>query len=66
MSKNCNYLSLGIHKGIKDFEAIGEALALKREHTTLRNMKFLNFFLFRWVMFALLDPEPEPDPKHCF
>ncbi len=32
--------------------------ALKREHPTLQNMKFLNFFLFLWVIFALLDPDP--------
>jgi hypothetical protein len=41
-------------------------------------MKFINFFLFFWVLFALLDPELgsrnpiesgsnlELDPKHCF
>jgi hypothetical protein len=44
-------------------------------------MKFLNFFLFLWVFFALMDPDPDsgstdlietgsnlypgPDPKHC-
>jgi hypothetical protein len=44
-------------------------------------MKFLNFFLFLWVMFALLDPDsksgygstdlvesgsyPDPDPIQC-
>jgi hypothetical protein len=33
--------------------------ALKREHPTLQNMKFLNFFsLFLWVIFALQDPDP--------
>jgi hypothetical protein len=35
-------------------------------------MKFINFFLFLWVIFALLDPDPgtplnpAPDPQHCF
>jgi hypothetical protein len=40
--------------------------ALQREHPGLQNMKFLNFFLFLWVIFALLDPDPliglHPDP----
>jgi len=29
--------------------------ALKREHPAIQNMKF-----FLWVIFALLDPEPDP------
>jgi hypothetical protein len=41
-------------------------LALKIGHPTLQNMNFLNFFLFLWVIFALLDPDPltrlNPDP----
>jgi hypothetical protein len=32
--------------------------ALLREHPALRNMKFLSFFLFLWVSFALLDRDP--------
>ncbi len=42
---------------------------LKREHPVLKNMKILDFFLFLWVIFALLDPDPatqinaDPDPK---
>ncbi len=36
-------------------------LALKREHPALQNMKFLNFFLLLWVIFALLDPEPDSE-----
>ncbi len=32
--------------------------ALKREHPTLQKMKFINFFLCLWVIFALLDPDP--------
>jgi hypothetical protein len=31
--------------------------ALKSEHPALQNMKFLNFFYFLWVIFALLDPD---------
>jgi hypothetical protein len=29
---------------------------LKREHPALPIIKFTNFFLFLWVIFALLDP----------
>jgi hypothetical protein len=27
-------------------------------------MKFFNFFLLYWVIFALLDPNPDPDSKY--
>jgi hypothetical protein len=37
-------------------------LDFKREHPALQNMKFLNIFMFLWVIFALLDPNPDPDP----
>ncbi len=43
--------------------------ALKRKHTALQNMKILYFFLYLWVIFALLDPDPatqmntDPDPQ---
>jgi hypothetical protein len=33
---------------------------LKREHPALQNMKILYFFLFVCVIFALLDPDPDP------
>jgi hypothetical protein len=33
---------------------------LKREHPALQNLKILNFFLFLWVILALLDPDPDP------
>jgi hypothetical protein len=40
--------------------------AFKREHPALQNVKFLNFFQFLLVIFALLDPDPltwlNPDP----
>jgi hypothetical protein len=55
--------------------------ALKKGHPIFQNMKFMNFFTFLWVIFALLDPDPysksvsgstdltefgsNPDPKHC-
>jgi hypothetical protein len=34
--------------------------ALKREHPELKNMKILDLFLFSWVVFALLVPDPDP------
>ncbi len=33
---------------------------LKREHPAHQNMKILYFFLFLWVIFALLDPDRQP------
>jgi hypothetical protein len=36
--------------------------ALKREHPALQKMKFVNFFLSLWAIFALVDP----DPLHWF
>jgi hypothetical protein len=37
--------------------------ALKREYPALENMKFLNFFLLLWVIFALLDPDPDSESE---
>jgi hypothetical protein len=42
-----------------DAQATGEPSALKREHPVLKNIKILDFFLFLWVIFALLDPDPQ-------
>jgi hypothetical protein len=49
-----NYLSLGLHKGHLRFRRSLHS-ALKREHPALQNMKFINFLIFFWVIFALLD-----------
>jgi hypothetical protein len=38
--------------------------ALKREHPELQKMKFMNCFLFFWVNFAPL--YPDPDSQHFF
>jgi hypothetical protein len=35
--------------------------ALKRCHPTLQNMNFYKFFLLLWVIFALLDPDPDSE-----
>ncbi len=41
-------------------------MALKREYPALQNLKFLPFFLFLCVIFALLDPDPDPaDQNQC-
>jgi hypothetical protein len=47
------YLSLGP-------QAQEKPLALKREHPALQNVTFLYIFQFLWVIFALLDPDPDP------
>jgi hypothetical protein len=33
--------------------------ALKKEHSALQNMEFINSFLLFWVIFALLDLDPQ-------
>ncbi len=42
---------------IKDVQVTKKPSALTREHPALQNMKFLDFFLLFWVLFALLDPD---------
>jgi hypothetical protein len=51
--------SLGLHRASKLQK---KPSALQRENPALQNMKFLNFSYFResWVIFALLDPNPDP------
>jgi hypothetical protein len=29
------------------------------EHSSLQKMKFINYFILFWVIFALLDPDPD-------
>jgi hypothetical protein len=53
-SKTTIYLSLGLHKGRPSYR---RSLQLSKENIQ-QNMKFLNFFLLFWVIFALLDPDP--------
>jgi hypothetical protein len=49
---------------IKDAQAMRvqeKPSALKREHPALQNnLKILYFFLYLWVIFALLDPDTDP------
>ncbi len=64
------YLSLGFHTWTSKLQR--KPLALKREHPALQNIKFFNFFPLLWVIFALLDPDPDPQTwlnpyqKHWF
>jgi hypothetical protein len=56
--KNCNLL---IPRPPKRPPKLQEKpSALKKEHPVLKNMKILDFFLFLCVIFALLDPDPDP------
>jgi hypothetical protein len=61
-SKIVIYLSLGLLKRTSKLQE--KPSALKREHSALlKNMKFINFFLFLWVVFALLNPDTDLDCK---
>jgi hypothetical protein len=55
------YLSLCIHKGRPSYRRSLQP-SKRREHPALQNMKFLNFFLFWWAIFALLCPDPDACP----
>jgi hypothetical protein len=43
---------------MKDVQATKEA-SIPQKHPALRKMKFINRFLFCWVIFSLLDPDCE-------
>ncbi len=60
--KICNLLKvfLGLHKGPPSYKRSLPS-ALKREHPALKKIKFINCFLFFWVIFALLDLDPDQD-----
>jgi hypothetical protein len=49
------------HATIKDVQATGEAFGPQRKHPTRQNIKFLNFFLFLWVIFTILDPDRDSE-----
>jgi hypothetical protein len=57
------YLFLGLQEGRPSYRR--NPSVLKRENPALQNMKCLNSsFLFLWVIFYLLDPEPA-DVNQC-
>jgi len=52
---------------MKDAQATEDAFCPQREHPAIQNIKFLYFFLFLWVIFALLririwNADLDPDP----
>jgi hypothetical protein len=55
--KNCNLLIPRRSKRTSKIQK--KPSAHNREHPALQHMKFLNFFTFLWVIFALLDPDPD-------
>jgi hypothetical protein len=59
ITKHTIYLSLDLPKGGPSYR---EAFSPPNssEHPAFQNMKILHFFLFLWVIFALLDPDPDP------
>ncbi len=57
--KNCKlFVPLGLHKGRPSYR---RGLQPKREYPALQKIK-LTVLLFTWVIFALMDPDP--DPRH--
>ncbi len=49
------------HATIKDVQATGEAFSPQREHPTRQNINFLNFFLYLWDIFTILDPDQDSE-----
>jgi hypothetical protein len=52
------YISLA---SIKDVHVTEEAFSPQKRTSALQNMKLLNFFSTLWVIFALLDPDPDSE-----
>ncbi len=47
-------------------QATGETFSPQKRTTSTSKMKIFNFFLCLWVIFALLDPDPDTDPGTPF
>ncbi len=66
--ENCKSLIL---RPPKRTQRLQKSSAFNREHPALQNMEILYFFLYLWVIFALLYPDlatqinvdPDPDPQ---
>ncbi len=54
---NCNWLSQGLHKGLL---ATGEAFSPQMRTSMTSKHENSLLFLYLWVIFALLDPDPDP------
>ncbi len=52
---------------MKNFRDTVEAFSPEKRASSIHNMTFLHFFIFLWVIFALLDPDPDPanHQNHC-
>ncbi len=55
---NYNYLSLGLHKERPSYR---KSLQLSKEAIQHFKTWTLNIFLLLWVIFALLDPDPDSE-----
>ncbi len=59
-SKNAIYLSLGLHKVCPSYR---RSLQLSNEAIQhFKTWTFTNFFLLFWIIFDLLDPDPDSEP----
>jgi hypothetical protein len=56
-SKTTIYLSLGLHKELSSYR---RSLQLSKEVIQHFKTRTFKFFLLLWVIFALLDPDPDP------
>ncbi len=61
-SKTTIYLSLDLHKGRLSYRRSLQLLKENIQH--LKTLNFLIFFLLFWVIFALLDLDPDPDSEY--
>jgi hypothetical protein len=50
------------YASIKDVQATGEAFSPQKRTSSNSKNKISNFFLCLWVIFALVDPDPDTDP----
>ncbi len=55
------YLSLGLHKIRPSYRRSLQPSKEKIQHAALQKMKFINCFLFFWAIYALLNPDPDPN-----
>ncbi len=57
--QNYNYLSLGLYKGRLSYK---RSIQLSKENIQhLKTTNFFIFFLLLWIIYALLDPDPDSE-----